>query len=231
MKFVSKLACGFAASALLLAGCDQKPASSPIAVLDLTAVAEATGEDKAIREKAEAAREGLGTQLQELAASMDKQLVAERDKIGEKPKAEDVQRLQEMTMQARQQINNAQQQAQNEASKIEAQLVEEFRKKVDPLAEQIAREKGAKALLAADSYLFWHDPAIDITDQVVEAWRALPPEKAEAAEAPAAEAAEAPAAAAAEAPAAAPVEAPAAATAEDAAAQPATAPEQNKAAE
>jgi len=222
MKFVSKLACGFAASALLLAGCDQQPASSPIAVLDLTAVAEATGEDKAIREKAEAAREGLGTQLQELAASMDKQLVAEREKIGVKPKAEDAQRLQEMTMQARQQINNAQQQAQNEASQIEAQLVEEFREKVDPLAQKIAREKGAKALLAADSYLFWHDPAIDITDQVVEAWRALPADKAEAASAPAA---------AAEAPAAVPVEAPAAATAEDAAAQPATAPEQSKAAE
>jgi len=222
MKFVSKLACGFAASALLLAGCDQQPASSPIAVLDLTAVAEATGEDKAIREKAEAAREGLGTQLQELAASMDKQLVAEREKIGVKPKAEDAQRLQEMTMQARQQINNAQQQAQNEASKIEAQLVEAFRKKVDPLAEKIAREKGAKVLLAADSYLFWHDPAIDITDQVVEAWRALPADKAEAASAPAA---------AAEAPAAVPVEAPAAATAEDPAAQSATAPEQSKAAE
>jgi Skp family chaperone for outer membrane proteins len=178
-------------------------------VLDLAAVAEATGEDKAIREKAEAAREGLGTQLQELAASMDKQLAAEREKIGVKPKAEDAQRLQEMTMQARQQINNAQQQAQNEASQIEAQLVEEFRKKVDPLAEKIAREKGAKALLAADSYLFWHDPAIDITDQVVEAWRALPADKA----------------------AAAPAAGPAAAPAEPATAQPAAVPEQNKAAE
>jgi Skp family chaperone for outer membrane proteins len=210
MKFLPELACGLAASALLLAGCDQQqPVTSPIAVLDLAAVAEATGEDKAIREKAEAAREGLGTQLQELAASMDKQLAAEREKIGVKPKAEDAQRLQEMTMQARQQINNAQQQAQNEASQIEAQLVEEFRKKVDPLAEKIAREKGAKALLAADSYLFWHDPAIDITDQVVEAWRALPADKA----------------------AAAPATGPAAAPAEPAAAQPAAAPEQNKAAE
>lgn len=211
MKFVRVLTSALAASLLLLAGCDQQPASSPIAVLDLAAVAEATGEDKAIREKAEAAREGLGTQLQELAASMDKQLAAEREKIGVKPKAEDAQRLQEMTMQARQQINNAQQQAQNQASQIEGQLVEEFRKKVDPLAEKIAREKGAKALLAADSYLFWHDPAIDITDEVVEAWRALPAEKAAAAPAAAAET---------------PVAAPA-----EEAAQPAAAAEQNKVAE
>lgn len=185
MKFVPKLACGLAASALLLAGCDQQSGGSAIAVLDLAAVAEATGQDKVIREKAEAARADLGTKLQQLAASMDQQLAAEREKIGVKPKAEDAQRLQDMTMQARQQINSAQMQAQNEASQIEGRLVEEFREKVDPLAEKIAREKGAKALLAADSYLFWHDPAIDITDQVVEAWRALPADKSAAAAEPA----------------------------------------------
>ena len=186
MKFVPELVWGLAASALLLTGCDQKPAPSAIAVLDLAAVAEATGQDKLIREKADAARANLGTQLQELAGSMDEQLAAEREKMGATPKAEDAQRLQEMTMQARQQINNAQQQAQNEAGRIEAQLVEEFRTKVDPLAEKIAREKGAKALLASDSYLFWHDPAIDITEQVIDAWRALPADPAESAVEPAA---------------------------------------------
>ena len=219
MKCVPKLVWGLAAYALLLAGCDQRPAGSEIAVVDLAAVAEATGQDALIREKADAARADLGTQLQKLAGSMDQQLAAEREKMGAKPKAEDAQRLQEMTMQARQQINNAQMQAQNEASRVEAQLVEEFRAKVDPLAEKIAREKGAKALLASDSYLFWHDPAIDITDQVVEAWRALPADKAETAEK--SSAATDPASA----------DASAAATAEGTTAKPAVTPEQNKSAE
>lgn len=217
MKYLSKLACGLALSALLLAGCDQLSGGSSVAVLDLAEVAKETGQDEVIRNKAQEERTKLVTSLQQLAASLDQQLSAEREKIGDKPKEEDSKRLQEMTLQARQQIESAQMQAQNEAGQIEARLVEEFRKKVDPLAEKIARAKGAKALLAADSYLFWHDPSIDITKEVIEAWRALPAEQ------PAADAAvTAPAAASAEAPAAAPevaTEAP-----------PAAAPEQTEAA-
>jgi Skp family chaperone for outer membrane proteins len=203
MKFVPKLACGLALAALLLAGCDQLSGGSSVAVLDLAAVAKETGQDEVIRNKAQEERSKLVTSLQQLAASLDQQLSAEREKIGDKPKDEDSKRLQEMTLQARQQIDTAQNQAQNEASQIEAKLVEEFRAKVDPLAEKIAKAKGAKALLAADSYLFWHDPAIDITKEVIEAWRALPAEQ------PAADAAAAPAAAVTDAaPAAAPAAAP-----------------------
>lgn len=217
MKFVPKLAFSLAASALLLAGCDQLSGGSSIAVLDLAAVAKETGQDEVIRQKAEEERTKLVTQLQQLAASLDEQLNAEREKIGDKPKAEDAQRLQDMTMQARQQINNAQMQAQNEAGQVEAKLVEEFRDKVDPLAEKIARERGVKALLASDSYLFWHDPSIDITNDVIAAWKALPAEKS--AEAPAAGAAAEPAAA---------IDAPPAATTDEA---PASTQEQTDAAQ
>ena len=49
MKCVPKLVWGLAAYALLLAGCDQRPAGSEIAVVDLAAVAEATGQDALIR--------------------------------------------------------------------------------------------------------------------------------------------------------------------------------------
>ena len=69
-------------------------------------------------------------------------------------------------MQARQQINNAQMQAQNQASQIEGDLVAGFRDQLSPLAEKIAKEKGASAVLASDSYLFWFDPAADITDEL-----------------------------------------------------------------
>jgi len=211
MKVTSSFAGIVLAAAALLAGCDQISGRSDVAVLDLTAVAKATGQDEEIRKQAEAARADLGTRLQQLAANLNQQLQAERAKMGAKPSAGDEQRFQELTQQARQQINNAQSQAQNEVSQIEAQLVEAFRDKVDPLAEKIAREKGAKALFAADSYLFWNEAEIDITDEVIEAWRALPDEK------PAADAA------AVAAPAAAPDAAPATDAAADAA--PAAAPD------
>jgi Skp family chaperone for outer membrane proteins len=159
----------------MIAGCDQIGAGgSGVAILDLSAVAKATGQDEAIRQQAEAARAELGAQLQQLATNLEQQLAEEREKVGVPPSEAGVQRLQEMTAQARQQINDAQTLAQNQAAQFESTLVTEFRAKVDPLAESIARQRGATAVLAADSYLFWFDPEIDITDEVIAAWRALP---------------------------------------------------------
>jgi len=164
-----------AAVVLLIAGCDRLPTGgSSVVILDLSTVAKATGQDEAIREQAEAARAELSGQLQQLAANLDAQLAEEREKAGVPPSEADVQCLQELTGQAQQQVNEAQTMAQNQAAQFETNLVAAFRDKVDPLAEQIAQQRGATAVLAADSYLFWFDPAIDITDEVIAAWRALP---------------------------------------------------------
>jgi Skp family chaperone for outer membrane proteins len=179
MNFRLKVGTSLIAIALLLIGCNQMPASggsAGIAILDLAAVAKATGQDEVIRQEAEAARAELGAQLQALAASLEQQISAEREKVGITPSDADSQRLQEMTLQARQQINNAQMQAQNRASQIEGELVAAFRDEISPLAEEIAAQMGASAVLASDSYLFWFDPAADITDEVIAAWRALPAE-------------------------------------------------------
>jgi Skp family chaperone for outer membrane proteins len=179
MNFRLKIGTSLIAIALLLIGCNQMPASggsAGVAILDLAAVAKATGQDEVIRQEAEAARAELGAQLQALAASLEQQIGAEREKVGITPSDADSQRLQEMTVQARQQINNAQMQAQNQASQIEGELVAAFRDEISPLAEEIASQMGASAVLASDSYLFWFDPAADITDEVIAAWRALPAE-------------------------------------------------------
>ena len=177
MNFRLKTGVSLIASALLLIGCNPAPPGSGgagVAIMDLAAVAKATGQDEIIRQEAEAARTELGAQLQALAANLEQQISAEREKIGIAPSDADSQRLQEMTLQARQQINNAQMQAQNQASQIEAELVADFRSKISPLAEKIASQRGASAVLASDSYLFWFDPAADITDEVIAAWRAMP---------------------------------------------------------
>jgi Skp family chaperone for outer membrane proteins len=178
MKVSIKYCLSMIASALLVAGCNQMPASgggsAGVAILDLAAVAKATGQDEIIRQEAEAARAELGARLQELAANLEQQISGEREKLGITPSDADSQRLQEMTLQARQQINNAQMQAQNQASQIEGELVAAFRDEISPLAEEIASQMGASAVLASDSYLFWFDPAADITDEVIAAWRAMP---------------------------------------------------------
>jgi len=186
MKSVLQLSLAIVATTLFLTGCDQFPQAggSSVAILDLAAVAKATGQDEVIRQEAEIARAELSAQLQQLAANLEAQLATEREKAGITPSEADAQRLQELTMQARQQIGNAQQQAQNQAALIENGLVEEFRASLQPLVESIAKKQGATAVLAADSYLFWFDSNVDITGDVIAAWRALP------ANAPAEEAAE-----------------------------------------
>jgi Skp family chaperone for outer membrane proteins len=180
MKRIQNFGLIFLVAALFVSACDQGPAGAGgggIAIMDLSAIAKATGQDEAIRQDAETARAELSAQLQQLATNLEQQLAAEREKVGISPSEADQQRLQEMTMQARQQISNAQMQAQSQASLMEQELVTAFRDKLTPLAEEIAKAKGASAVLAADSYLFWFDPTIDITDEVIAAWRALPGEK------------------------------------------------------
>jgi len=160
--------------AVVVAGCAQPGGSSGVAVLDLGRVATETGQDVVIREKADAARAELMAQLQQLASGLDQQLAEEREKVGENASEEDSLRLQQITIQAQQQIGAAQQQAQQQAGQVESDLVIEFREMIEPLAEEIARERGVSAVMAADAYMFWHDPAVDITDDIIAAYKALP---------------------------------------------------------
>ncbi|HJP05035.1 MAG: OmpH family outer membrane protein [Gammaproteobacteria bacterium] len=166
-------------SALLLAACDPAALQGgpDVAVLDLAAVAKATGQEDEIRIQAEEARNELTKQLQQLAASLEEQLKAERDKIGINPSETDAQRLQGLSIQAQQQINAAQAQAQAQASLLEQQLVNDYRDKVEPLAKDIASELGVSIVVTADANVVWFDPAVDITDEVIAAWRAAPAEE------------------------------------------------------
>ncbi len=166
-------------SALLLAACDPAALQGgpDVAVLDLAAVAKATGQEDEIRIQAEEARNELTKQLQQLAASLEEQLKAERDKIGINQSETDAQRLQGLSIQAQQQINAAQAQAQAQASLLEQQLVNDYRDKVEPLAKDIASELGVSIVVTADANVVWFDPAVDITDEVIAAWRAAPAEE------------------------------------------------------
>ena len=99
MKSVLQLSLAIIATALFLTGCDQLPQSggSSVAILDLAAVAKATGQDEVIRQEAELARGELSAQLQQLAANLEAQLATEREKAGTTPSGADAQRLQELT--------------------------------------------------------------------------------------------------------------------------------------
>ena len=177
MKSVFVKAAAVLVTALVAVGCGHEGGEA--VVLDLGAIAQATGQDELIRARAEEAREELGAQLQQLAITMDQQIAAQQAEMGESPTAEQEAMLQQMTMQARQQLGEAQAQAQAQATQIEEQLIEDYRAEIQPLAQEIARSKGASIVFADDSYLFWYDDSLDITDEVIAAWRALPDDSAD----------------------------------------------------
>jgi Skp family chaperone for outer membrane proteins len=174
-KFISTLVA--LSAGLIISGCDQMGGNAPVAIIDLGAIAEATGQDEIIQMKAEAMREELGQQLQQVAAELDSNISAEREKMGTPPTAEEEQQLQFMTMQARQQLGEVQAQAQAQAGQAEEAIVMEFRDQVIPLAQEIAAGMGSKIVMADDSYLVWYDESLDITDEVIAAWRARPAEE------------------------------------------------------
>ena len=164
--------CATAILAITISACEQIPGvgGSSTAVIDLSAVAKATGVEERIQQQAQAAREELNAELAETAAQLEAQLVEERENLGEAPSVDAQQQFQQMAQQAQQQYAQAQQQAQQ----FETNLVLAFREKIKPVAETVAKSRGAGVVFLADVTLFWFEPRADITDEVIGKLRADP---------------------------------------------------------
>jgi Skp family chaperone for outer membrane proteins len=164
---------GLLLAMFVIAGCDQMGGGkSSVAIIDLSAVASATGQDEEIRRKAEEGTNELMGQLQQLATGLDQQIIGERAKLEGILSPEDEQRMADMTNAARQQIAMAQQQAQQQAQQFQSGLVMEFRDSLVPVTTVIARQRGATVVLNTDIMIFWAEDSIDITADVIAAWNA-----------------------------------------------------------
>jgi len=173
MKSITGLWAVSLAAVLLIAGCDQMPgAGSDTLIVDLAAVAKATGQEESMQAQAQIARENLNAELAEAGRNLEQQLEQERAGIGDAPTPEQELQFQQMTQQAQQRYGQLQAEAQQQAQQHEVNLVLEFREQIQPFAEKIARSRGAKVVLLADQSVFWLDPTVDITGGVIDALRA-----------------------------------------------------------
>jgi Skp family chaperone for outer membrane proteins len=170
MKSITGLLTVSLAAVLLIAGCDQIAGKGPgTLIVDLAAVAKATGQETAMQEQAQTAREDLNAELANAAQNLEQQIEQERVASGDTPTAEQELQLQQMAMQAQQRYGQLQAEAQQQAQQHEVNLVLEFREQIKPFAEKIARSRGASVVLLADQSVFWIDPTIDITGGVIDA--------------------------------------------------------------
>ena len=173
MKSWTGLAAVCLAAILLVTGCDQMPGAKPqTLVVDLTAVGKATGQDESMQAKAQATREELNVQLTSSARNLEKLIEEERENLGGSPTQEQEQKMQNLLQQAQQQYAQLQADAQQRAQQNEVNLVLEFRDKIRPVAEKIAGSRGASVVLTSDQAVFWVDPAVDITGDVITELRA-----------------------------------------------------------
>lgn len=158
---------------LLISGCDQLPgAGSDTLLVDLGAVAQATGQEESMQVRAQEAREEINAQLVEVGRNLEQKIQEERARIGDAPTQEQEQELQQLALQAQQQYSQLQGEAQQQVQQFEVNLVREFRETVMPFAEKIARSRGGRIVLLADQMVFWMDPKIDITGEVITIVRA-----------------------------------------------------------
>jgi len=157
-----------------LAGCDNFQSASNTVILDLDAIAKATGQADIITQQIEQANNELNSQLSNISNQLNEQLASEQKKLGKKPSKEDKLKLQQLSVQANQKMQQAKNIAAQKSQQYKVALVQQLRKKIQPIAESIAREKGASIVSAVNNSTIWFNPKVDITDEIIAEMRAQP---------------------------------------------------------
>ncbi len=159
-------------TSLLASGCNLDQ-STDIAIIDLDAIAKATGQDVAISQQINTANQKLNAELDMISQKLNEQLAEKRKEIGETPSQKQAQELKQITLIANQRMQQAKNIALQKSQQIRAALILQLRKQIQPIAEEVGQRIGARAIFITDSSMLWYDPAADITGDVITEVRAL----------------------------------------------------------
>ena len=164
----------FVLISITLTGCENFQSSSNTAVLDLDAIANATGQAAIIKQQIEKANKDLNSQLTTISSKLNEQLASENKKMGKKPTITDKRNMEQLTLQANQRMQQAKALASQKSQQYQAALIQQLRQHVQPIAEKIARTRGVDIVLTSNNSMIWFNPVIDITDEIIAAMRAQP---------------------------------------------------------
>ena len=146
--------------------------ANAVAVVDLEAVAQATGRAKAIQRQLERREKELREKLTEVSKSMRAELEKVRANLGEDATTKEKKRLQQLIKKAQKRSRANQRAARLQAQRLREKLLRRFRESVRPVAQAIAEKRGFRAVFASDDSLLWHHPKADLTDEVIAELRA-----------------------------------------------------------
>jgi Skp family chaperone for outer membrane proteins len=137
------------------------------AVIDMTRIARVLGRDEAIAERLQEDLEEKKTQLTKLRDEMVSKLEVEKEKLGKKPKEEELQKLNTLVVDANKILRQQAAQAEQATQQIRNQQLLRFREEVEPVARRVAKSRNLDTVLIKHQYILVHDDAVDITDAVI----------------------------------------------------------------
>lgn len=161
-------------SLLLLTACEYLglPAENSILIVDLNAIAKATGRQEIMQKELEFANLKLSEQLKLVASKLEDNITEEKDKLGDSPSEDQKQQLTQLVTQAQKQLLDTKNLAVQQSTNFRSELVLRFRNEVGEIAQKIARRSGGKLVLVSNHETIWFDPTADITDEVIAVIRA-----------------------------------------------------------
>lgn len=141
------------------------PEGAKIAFIDIQAIASSSAEGRSSTAKVKALQE---KKLAELGVK-NKQVEAAQAKVNqgvlsEETRAAAAKEVERLNVE----IQRAQQDAEAEMNELQQQLQLDFQRKLSPVIQQLAVEKGLQILLSrADAGIVWAEPGIDLTAEVI----------------------------------------------------------------
>jgi len=143
------------------------PEGAKIAVVNIQQVAAESAEGKASTTKVQALHQQKTQQL----TDMNKKLQAEQQKLQQQALVMNEQargQLEREIERQQKEIQRFSQDAQEEVQNLQADLQEAFHRKLMPILQKMAQEKGVQVLLSLqDAGIVWWDTGLDITADVV----------------------------------------------------------------
>jgi outer membrane protein len=160
------------------------PEGAKYGYINIQRVANESGEGKAATAKVQALNQKKVQELNE----KNKALQADQQKLqsggtvlSDTARAELEKKIERQQVE----IQRATQDAQQEVQELQGELQAEFQRKLLPIVQQVAQEKGLHLLFsAADSGIVWADPGLDITADVIKKFDGGAPTAAPAAAKP-----------------------------------------------
>ena len=165
-------------AAMWLTGCGTQfggPSASSrggLAVVDLDKVAAETGKNIQMKEVFQLQENSVKQQLAQAQLSANSQLETKAKEFGETPTDDQQKELAQFRYNATNVLGKLQNQAGSKLSQYRQDQIAKFRTEIKPIAQEIAAKRGLSVVIPKnDGLLLAVDPGVDITEEVIKAYR------------------------------------------------------------